>query len=76
MTPQKAEKKIRRSVEKALGYVELAKMSPDNGSMIAAAIRTLKAFSDDDEAIDAMCDADMEEYYNKRIEKGGTDAVP
>lgn len=60
-----AELVFQKSVEEALGFIELAKMASDagrdNSDMRQQAIRALQRFSDDDELIDAMYDADMEE---------------
>jgi hypothetical protein len=59
----KAEVVFDRSVTEALGYIELAKEQQSHGcdvsKLIAAALESLKRFSDDDDLIDAIYEADM-----------------
>ncbi|KKL91877.1 hypothetical protein LCGC14_1890300 [marine sediment metagenome] len=62
-TPERAEAVFQRSISEALGYIELAqhchKRALDATAMRKAALRALQRFSDNDELIDAMYDADM-----------------
>lgn len=59
---ERAEVVLEKSFEEALGYLELARKTQvnggDNTSMRKAAIKALERFSDDDELVDAMCDAE------------------
>lgn len=60
---ERAEVVLEKSIEEAIGYIELAQKTQadggDNTSMRTAAIKALQRFSDDDELVDAMCDAEV-----------------
>ena len=66
MTPQEADRLFQKSIDDALRYLQLTqdsqKDSPLYKEMKQAAIESLREFSDNDEAIDAMYEADREEY--------------
>jgi hypothetical protein len=55
---ENANRVLNQSVQEALGYVELAKMSEesglDNKMLRDRAIKALRRFSDDDDLIDAL----------------------
>ena len=60
---EKAEIIFRKSVEEALGYIELAQMTEKQGGdteiLKKKAIEALQRFSDDDDLVDALYENDL-----------------
>lgn len=73
MRLEEAETRLQSSVTKALGYLELIQIAQDSGGdtskLRKAALEELQRFSDSDDAIDAMYDADMREQ--RQLERMG-----
>jgi len=63
MNLKQAEQLLHRSMDEAIGYLELAHIEEENGKntkvMLNKALKTLQKFADNNEAVDLMQELDI-----------------